>query len=539
MKSLFSVRQSRELDDFAVSKLNYPSLLLMENASSSIFSLILKHNPDLVPQDKVGIICGKGNNGGDGFALARHFAAKGVNVSVLHLYDENELTPDASVNFSVLKAINSKFKIRTSDGLLTVKKYASLKDLNILRDSRIIVDAILGTGTVGPLTEPLKSIVEKLNSFSGFKVAADVPTGLNADTGYGETIFNADLTVSLGSLKRGLFIGKGYENCGLIEQGYIGVDDEWLESEFSDFLIEKFDFSYSMPVKKKSVNKYSAGKVLTIGGSGQYTGAGEMTAFTALRVGAGASVLAVPASVKNNFLRYPELVLEPYPDNDFPFLSPDAVLDLKKRIQWADIIAVGPGLGREDETVEAVVYLLNHYPGKNFIIDADALFAISKAGVKKVNLRNSVLTPHLGEFELLSGIPVSELEKDLLKSGREFAQKTGSSLVLKSAKTIHFTPDGEAFINLAGNPGLAKFGSGDVLTGVIAGMSAQMKNPKLEIRSPDGIDSRDLSLAILGAVYLHSYTGDLLMKKFTEFGYTATDLMNHLPKAIKKLKSVH
>lgn len=519
MKPLFSVQQSRELDKFAVTKLNYPSILLMENAAIGLFLVIHRHNPDLLLRDKIGIVCGKGNNGGDGFALARQFLAKGVNVSLLHLYDENELTPDAATNFSILKALNSK--------QLTLKKFTSIKDLGIFRDSRIIVDAILGTGCAGPLAEPVKSIVEKLNLFDAYKVAADVPTGLNADTGYGETVFNADLTVSMGSLKRGLFIGKGYEFCGIVEYASIGVNPEWLEADTYDFLIEEDDFSCSMPVKKKTVNKYTAGKVLTIGGSGRYFGAGEMTAFSALRVGAGASVLAVPESIRDNFLRFAELVLEPYPDNDFPYFSADAVTAMKKRIQWADIIAVGPGLGREDETIEAVIYLINRHPGKCFVIDADALFAISKAGYNKVNLRNSILTPHLGEFELLSGIPISELQKDLLKAGREFAMKTKSTLILKSAKTIHFTPDGEGFINLAGNPGLAKFGTGDVLTGVIAGLGAQTKNPI--------IDSRDLSLSILSAVYLHSYAADCLMKKYTEFGYTATDLMNYLPIAIRKL----
>lgn len=519
MKPLFSVRQSRELDNFAVSKLHYPSILLMENASFNLLSLILKYNRDLTSRDKIGIVCGKGNNGGDGFALARQLVSQGMNVCLLHIYDEREFTHDSAINFTILKSLNSK--------LLTLKKFTSIKDLAILRDSRIIVDAILGTGTVGPLAEPLKSIVEKLNTFPAFKVAADVPTGLNADSGYGETIFEADLTVSMGSFKRGLFIGKGHEFCGTVAYASIGVDPEWLDAETDDFLVEMRDFNFSMPIKKKTVNKYTAGKVLTIGGSGKYFGAGEMTAFSALRVGAGASVLAIPQSIRNNFLRYPELVIEPYPDNDFPYLSADAVVALRKRIQWADIIAVGPGLGREDETIEAVVYLINQHPEKCFVIDADALFAISKVGYNKVNLRNSILTPHLGEFELLSGIPLSELQKDLLQSGREFALKTKSTLILKSAKTIHFTPDGAGFINLAGNPGLAKFGTGDVLTGVIAGLGAQTRNPV--------IDNRELFLSILSAVYLHSFAADCLMKKYTEFGYTATDLMNYLPKAIKKL----
>lgn len=519
MQPLFSVQQSRGLDDYAINKLNYPSLLLMENAANSIFTKIVKYNPELGPSDRIGIICGKGNNAGDGFALARICVAKGVAVQLLCLYDESELSPDSFTNFNILKALESK--------ILNIKRFTSVKDLSIFKDCTIIVDAILGTGAQGPLVEPLKSIVEKLNSMEAFKVAADVPTGLNADTGFGDTVFEADLTVSLGTLKRGLFIGRGYEYAGIVELGFIGVDYDWVSYRFTDFLIEKHDIPYIFPVKKKTVNKYSAGKVLTIGGSGRYVGAAEFTAFSAMKVGAGASVLAVPASVKNNFNRFPELVLQPYPDNDYPWLSADAVDSLEKSIEWADVIAVGPGLGREEDTIEAVVYLLSKFTSKVFVIDADALFALSKAGVKKLMLKNSILTPHPGEFELLSGVPLSELEQDLLRAGRQFTKSFGPCLVLKNPKTIMFTPSGEAFVNNVGNQGLAKFGSGDVLTGIIAGVAAQKTNPRFA--------NMDLGVAVLASIYLHGFAGDLLREKSTEYGFTATDIIKILPKAIKKL----
>jgi NAD(P)H-hydrate epimerase len=194
---------------------------------------------------------------------------------------------------------------------------------------------------------------------------------------------------------------------------------------------------------------------------------------------------------------------------------------VKNEISWADIIAVGPGLGRDPQTSEAVINLLKNHESKRFVIDADAIFAIKNKQYKKVNLRENVLTPHHKEFADLLGIELSELKANLLYYGRKFSSETGSFLVLKGAPSIIFNPDGEVFINSSGNAGLAKFGSGDVLTGIIASFMAQQE---------------DIEKSIISAVYIHGFIADLIVKRESEFGITPNKLIDNFGKTIKFLR---
>ena len=212
--------------------------------------------------------------------------------------------------------------------------------------------------------------------------------------------------------------------------------------------------------------------------------------------------------------------METYGDID-EFLVSGNIPSLQKRIDWADVIAIGPGLGRNKETQKAVIKILKNNPAKRFVIDADAVFALNNGNYKKVKLNNSILTPHHAEFSDLIGIDINELKKDLLSFGKQFTHETGAVLVLKGAPSIIFNSYNEAFINSTGNPGLAKFGTGDVLTGVIAGLYSQIKNSE---------DS-----AVCG-LYLHSLTADLLEDKMTEYSYTAGDIINYLYESIKFLR---
>jgi hydroxyethylthiazole kinase-like uncharacterized protein yjeF len=197
------------------------------------------------------------------------------------------------------------------------------------------------------------------------------------------------------------------------------------------------------------------------------------------------------------------------------------VEELNKRIDWADVVAMGPGLGRERETQEAIVRIIEEKRYKKIVLDADAIFAIGESGYKSFNLKSAVLTPHYAEFAHLIGVQLNELEQDILKFGHNFAKATGAYLVLKGAPTIIFTPGGDALINTTGNPGMAKFGTGDVLTGVIASFIAQKKN---------------IEEAITSAVYIHSLSADILLNKSTEFGYTASDISRNIALAIKFLR---
>ncbi len=381
---------------------------------------------------------------------------------------------------------------------------------------------MLGSGAKGELREPYKSIVEKLNDLKAFRVAIDIPTGLDADTGSGSTVFKADLTITLGEFKKGLFISDGACYSGEVVKGGIGISDKFYdELNCEEYIIEPEDIYKNLPHKKKNIHKYSAGKVFTIAGSGKLPGAAVLASKSVLKAGAGASILAFPKSVRKLVHKnLTEVIVETYDDNGSEHFSPNIISSLKKRIEWTDVLTIGPGLGRDEETSESIFKLIKSAKSKFLVIDADAIFAIDRR-YKELNLTKAVLTPHLGEFSNLIGINQEEIKKDVLKYGKKFVNETDSYLVLKGAPTIIFLPSGEALVNSAGNPGMAKFGTGDVLTGIISGFLAQLK---------------DVETAVISGVYLHSLSADLLIKKFTEYSYTATDIMENLPNAIKFLR---
>ncbi len=517
MIPLFSNKEVRDVDSFAIEQLGFPSLLLMENAASSLFTIISEKGfLDKTRTSSVGILCGKGNNGGDGFALARKIALAGHKVTVLHLSDKKNLSPDASINYDLLLKSSSDYKN------IKMKKYKNVRDINLLRSCHLIVDAILGSGTQGELRGDIKDIIETVNKFHAKKIAVDVPTGLNADTGYGETIFKADLTISLGGLKQGLFLGEGYVASGLIEKGNIGLGDRYLSGKLTkNFLVEQSDIKSFLPLKSRKLNKYSAGKVFLLTGSKGFGGAAVLSANGAFKSGVGAVVLAIPASLQKIILeKRPETVLNFYGDRTTEFLSPEHYPSLREKINWADSIAIGSGIGKDEATREFVHLLLKNHPNKKIVIDADAIQAFSKNIYNKFQLKNSVFTPHLGEFCSLIGEEKTTVEKDLLYFGKEFVKVTKAVLGLKGPRTIIFTPDGKSFINPTGNEGLAKFGSGDVLTGMLASFIAQI---------------HDVKLAVLSAVYLHGLAADQLKGKKSAYGFTPRDLADQIPFTLKEI----
>jgi len=516
MIPLYSTKQIRQVDEYAIKKMGIPGIVLMENASREIFQKI-EERIQVNQKPRIGFVCGKGNNGGDGFAAARHFSNAGHEVVVIYLGSENEMSPDCRFNFKLLK------KISLSDRKIKLKKFTSISDLNSLRQCKIICDALLGSGTKGALREPYLSIVTALNKINAFKVAIDIPTGLNADNGFADVSFNADLTITLGQLKEGLFFGDGFISSGEVEKGGIGIPESLYEKfSSSEYLIEPEDAILGLPVKAKNLHKYSAGKVLTIAGSGSLPGAAVLTSTSALKIGAGASILCFPKSVRELVHRkLGEVVVKEYEDDGKEILSEKNIDELRERINWADVIAVGPGLGRQKETQKAVITFLKRFKHKKIVIDADAVYALGNGNYKKLNLKNYVLTPHQAEFANLINISVDDLKKDIMKYGRSFVNKTKSYLVLKGAPTIIFTPIGEALINTTGNPALAKFGTGDVLTGFIAGLISQIK---------------DLEKSVVTAVYLHGLAADILSQKRTKLDILASDIQNYIPQTIKFLE---
>lgn len=517
MIPLFSTQQVREVDDYAINELKIPGIVLMENASLEIFNIVDAAREELNLPKSIAFICGKGNNGGDGYAAARHFFNNDYKVIIIKIGEQNEMSEDCKTNYSILMNLTS--------GKESVKfvEYKSLSELKKIKNYPVIADAMLGSGIEGILREPYKSIVNEINKFNAFKIAVDIPTGVSADKGYADNAFMSDLTITLGELKQGLFFGSGAVFSGRVLKGNIGIGFSLYEKyDTPVYLIEPEDAYETLPVKKKDDYKYSAGKVFTIAGSGNLPGAAVLTSKAALLTGAGASILAYPRSVRRLVHKdLGEVIVDAYEDEKTEILTPGNIKELYKRIKWADAVAIGPGLGREQITQEAVLKIVKGRHYKNIIIDADAIFAVGEVGYHYCNLKDAVLTPHHAEFAHLIGIDLKELEKDILKYGRDFTLETGAYLVLKGAPTIIFTPEGDVLINTTGNPGMAKFGTGDVLTGVIASFIAQSKN---------------LEESIVAAVYIHSLSADLLLGKFTEYGYTASDISKNISSAIKFLR---
>ncbi|QQS38109.1 MAG: NAD(P)H-hydrate dehydratase [Ignavibacteriales bacterium] len=517
MIPLFSTFQVREADRYAIEQLGIHGQVLMENASYQIFEIVRDKILYLGLAQKIGFVCGKGNNGGDGYAAARHFYNFGFDVTVISIGDESEMTKDCLSNFRILKQLAVK------DQRIRIISYQKINSLKHLKDCSIIVDAVLGTGVSGSLKEPYDAIIKNINEIDAYKVAVDIPTGLNGDTGSGEIIFKADLTVTLGEFKKGLFIHDGYANCGDIVKGYIGLGFSYFDKfESEEYLIEPEDVFKHLPVKEKNIHKYTAGKVLTIAGSTELPGAAALTAMAVLKSGAGASVVAVPFDAKNYIYKNnTELVVRSYGKKETSYLTQSSIKDFDEKLSWADVIVIGPGLGRQMKTQEAIIEILKANKTAKVVIDADAVFALSDKKYSSVNLKNSILTPHIAEFAQMIGKDITEIKKDIFSYGKKFAVENKTCLVLKGAPTIIFNSSGDALINTAGNPGMAKFGTGDVLSGVIGGLLAQ---------------SKSIESAVISGVYLHSLAADLLMKDFTVYSFTAADILNNIPGAFRFIR---
>ncbi len=517
MIPLYTSEQVRQADKYAVEKLNIPSIVLMENAAINIFNSIFEVFGKFENISPIGILVGKGNNGGDALAVARHFINNRYKVKILSFCNQNDFKGDALLNF----IITSKL-IKTSTGS-GIYFYKSIKDVSKLSSCSLIIDGLLGTGTKGNLREPFNSVISKINQFNSLKIALDVPTGLNVDTGSCENAFESDLTVTLAELKRGLFFQDGISFSGKVYKGSIGIGEEYFNQlKVEDYLIEPEDALNGLPVKKNNLHKYSAGKVFVIAGSGDLPGAAIFTTNAVMQSGSGACLLAFPKSLKELAqAKINGAVVNSFEDDKKQMLQVNNIDELEQRIKWADVVAIGPGLGRATETISAVRKILKQFTAKKMVVDADAIFALNDGEYKKYNLRNKVFTPHHKEFANLIGVELHQLESDLLKYGKEFASETKSYLILKGSPTIIFTPNREALINTVGNSGMAKFGMGDVLTGVIASFVAQ---------------TNEIESSIISAVYLHSLSADLLLQSETEFGIDAEKVSANLSNAIKFLR---
>ncbi len=510
--------EMRNIDSQTIKEIGIPGIVLMENAGIGAVHVIIEKFPS--PKfSKVSILVGKGNNGGDGLVVARHLINRGYKVNTYILSEADKFSGDALINLQIAQKMNLPMKFILSEEQLEEYK-------NIISQSDFLIDSIFGTGLKGAVRGFAGNLIEFLNSTNIPIIAIDLPSGLDADYGRIDgACICADLTVTMVLPKRGLLLYPGANFVGELKVADIGIPKSVIEyQQISVNLVQPSFASELLPQRPKDGHKGLFGRVLLVAGSAGLTGASALASQSALRVGAGLVTLGIPKSLNPIMeVKLTEAMTIPLAETEDHTLSIRALNKILLLSEKADVVAIGPGLSRNPETTALVKKLCREINIPK-VIDADGLNALSEErDILKELSSNTVLTPHPGEMSRLIDKPISEIQSDRINIALDFAKENGVMLVLKGAPTVIATPNGEAYLNTTGNPGLASGGTGDVLTGVIAGFIAQ------------GLSLKDAS--ILG-VFIHGLAGDLVAKEKGIAGMIASDIIENLPIAIKQLASI-
>lgn len=510
-----TAEEMRNIDSQTINEVGIPGAVLMENAGLGVVHAIVNDFP-ASEFNRVSIFVGKGNNGGDGLVVARHLIKRGYNVNIYILSESEKFSGDALINLQIAQKMNLPMQFILSEEQLTLHK-------DIISHSDIIVDSIFGTGLKGAVRGLAGDVIEFLNSTGIPIIAIDLPSGLDADFGKVEgACIRADLTVTMALPKRGLLLFPGAKYVGNLDVADIGIPDGIVDSQgIAVNLIQPSFASGLLPARPPDGHKGLFGRAFLLAGSVGLTGAATMASQSALRVGAGLVTLGIPKSLNPimevKLTEAMTVALAETEDHSIAMRASNKIMSL---IENVDVIAIGPGLSRNSETSSLVRKLCREVKIPK-VIDADGLNALAdgKKVLKELG-SNTVLTPHPGEMSRLIDRPISEIQADRINIAMDFAKENGVVLVLKGVPTVIATPDGEAYLNSTGNPGLASGGTGDVLTGAIAGFIAQ------------GLSAKDA--AILG-VFVHGLAGDLVAEEKGNAGMIAGDVIEYLPLAIKQL----
>lgn len=475
-------------DKTAIEERGIDSLLLMERAAGFVAEAAAEYR---VADGPAVLFCGPGNNGGDGVAAARLLLERGIPVRAFLVGAREKMTADTrAMERRLLEAGGVLEDFRAADGMAAVN------------EAGVIVDALFGVGLSRELTGDALAAVQLMNRASAPVIAADIASGVSADTGLvlGEAV-HAACTVTFSMAKPGHFIEPGCVYCGELRVCDIGIPADILKTAGCGiYAIHGEDLR--LPARDRLSHKGDHGKLLILGGCMGYTGAPSLCAHAAVRAGAGLVYLGVPediyaiTAVKN--------------DEAMPFARTDALA--AERLSQCDVCVIGPGMGRTEDTLALTRYVLENAGTRPVVADADALWALSRDPALLDNTEAAlVLTPHEGEFARLLGRPV----RDRLHDALSFAETHGCAVVLKGHRTICAFPDGKAYVIDAGNPGMAKGGSGDVLAGVIGAMLGQLTGRR----------------AVVTACWLHARSGDIAAGKFGEYALKAGDLIDTLFRA--------
>ncbi len=508
--------EMRKIDQDTIDGIGIPGIVLMETAGREIVRAIERYYPTV---QRIGVLVGKGNNGGDGLVIARQLAHVGREVHIFLVSPPESFTGEARVNLDIAYNLGLRIQETSTDVSTCMKN----------RRCELLVDAIFGTGLHSAVREPTSTIINEINKLTIPILAVDLPSGLDADTGIplGACV-KADRTLTIGLPKRGLLLQPGAELTGQLEIVDIGFPKRVIKAQKIkvNWTTEK-DAAAWLPPRASDSHKGSYGRVLVVAGSTGMTGAASLTSESALRAGAGLVTLAIPKCLNPILeVKLSEVMTLPLPETENGSLAETAtqpILEFAEKTE--SVLAIGPGLSQNPETVVLVHQLIKENSerelGLRMIIDADGLNALAKAKELIPLLgEETVLTPHLGEMARLTDTPSPTLAADRISTTEEFAERYRGTLVLKGAPTITAYPSGRVWINATGNPGMATAGMGDVLTGLIAGLMAQ--------------NVQSNHAATLG-VYLHGLAGDIAAETLGRHALITGDVLRTIPQAISSL----
>lgn len=493
-----------------------PGLILMETAAAAVVDRLLVHAE---PRHRIVVLAGKGNNGGDGLAVARQLALRrpDLRVDVVLTAEPGDLSGDALSNWEMLRAVGEEPRVARSEADWQAAS-------PVLATADLIVDALLGTGLQGPARGLAAAVIADVNRIAGraHVIAVDLPSGLQADSGavQGETI-EADETVTFTAPKPAQILLPASECCGRLSIASIGTTDHLIESLAGDrlYLMEAKDVARFVEPRGLESHKGTYGHVAVVGGAAATPGAVLMTGSAVLRAGAGlATVFTSRSAAPSVVAARPELMTVPIDEAGDGSMRSDAFDPTA--FENRSVLVVGPGLGSAAQNTALVERLLRETDLPT-VVDADGLraFPLRDASPRAQPL---ILTPHPGEMARIAGVSTGDVQGDRIGVARTWAERLGATLVLKGARTLIASPDGGVIVNPTGTPGMATAGSGDVLAGLIAGLLAQFPKESAE-------------RVAAAAVYLHGLAGECAALRLGEQAMLATDILENLPEAVDKI----
>jgi NAD(P)H-hydrate epimerase len=508
---IVTAEEMRAIDRATSERFGVPSLTLMENAGGAVAEYVLSH---YAAAERIVVFCGKGNNGGDGFVAARRLHERGKKVQVILLANPEDLRGDAAIMLDKLP--NPAIVVRSREELQSGRVRPSL-------DADLYLDAVLGTGFKPPVSGLYADAISLMNASRVPVIAVDIPSGADADAMHSQsgTIARADAIVTFTAPRPAHVFGSLTNGPTVVSD--IGSPDAAIVSALQLNVITARDIAQMIAPRPAESNKGSYGHVLVVGGSLGKAGAAAMAGMAALRVGAGLSTVATPKSVLATVAGFhPELMTEPLVETKDGTIAAEAADRIGELAKGKSVLAIGPGISRDPQTAELIQTLVAVLQAP-VVLDADGLNAFEgRSDELNGKGRTLVITPHPGEMARLAGSTVADVQKDRLGVARRFARAHELIVVLKGHRTLVVRPDGEAWVNTTGNPGMATGGTGDILTGMVAGMIGQ--NPKQAL------------FAVLAAVHLHGLAGDVMREKVGEHSLVATDLLQGLPEAFQRTR---